>query len=343
MVHEAVPKVELHCHLIGVLNAQLIKALAAAGQRVLVAPDHVTPVGDDEGADGFARWLTTVEPYKSADWRTYLPILDWHMERLAEQGVVYAELMVSPLMFPRDLRAAVDELAEFRHWVRSNERGRIQMEFLALIPRSLPDELIQSDIERCIAFAEADGICGISIAGLEQDCPVSRFQRMFHELKDHGLGIEIHAGERGGPQEVREALDIGLADRIGHGIAAFQDDGLVARLRDENVHIEFCPTSNLKMGAVSDISQHPISRARDLGMNFSINTDDPGAFGCDLNLEFKVVEETFGFTRADFQRIADNALAARFQRNLRYRPARSLAERARSTGPVFPRPFKATA
>ncbi len=275
MVHEAVPKVELHCHLIGVLNARLIGALKASGQPALVPPEDITPVGYDEGADGFARWLASVEPYKSADWRTYLPILDWHMERLVEQGVVYAELMISPLMFPRDLSAALDELAEFRHWVRHNERGQIQIEFLALIPRSLPEELIQSDTERCAAFAKADGICGISIAGLEQDCPVSRFQRMLHELKDHGLGIEIHAGERSGPQEVREALDVGLADRIGHGVTAFQDDSLVERLRDQNVHIEFCPTSNRKMGAISSIAHHPIPRARDLGMNFSINTDDP--------------------------------------------------------------------
>jgi adenosine deaminase len=331
MVHEAVPKVELHCHLIGVLNARLLKTLRAEGHPVLVAPDDLTPVGSDEGADGFARWLTRVEPYKSAGWRTYMPIISWHMERLVEQGAVYAELMISPLMFSRDLGAAVEEFAQFRHWVRSRERGRIQMEFLVLIPRSLPEELIQSDIERCVTFAKADGICGISVAGLEQDCPVSRFQRMFHVLKDHGLGIEIHAGERGGPQEVREALDIGLADRIGHGVSAFQDDDLIKRLRDQNVHIEFCPTSNLKMGAVSQIEQHPIARARDLGMNFSINTDDPGAFDCDLDHEFAVVEETFGFTRADFQFIASNALAARFQPDLRNRPAQSLAVQNEAT------------
>lgn len=324
MVHEAVPKVELHCHLIGVLNARLLKAMRAAGNPVLVAPDDVTPVGKDEGAIGFARWLERVEPYKSADWRTYLPIIAWHMGRLVEQGAVYAELMISPLMFPRDLSSAVDEFAQLRHWVKRNEHGRIQIEFLALIPRSLPEELIQSEIERCVAFAKADGICGISIAGLEQDCPVSRFRRLFQILRDHGLGIEIHAGERGGPQEVREALDIGLADRIGHGVSAFQDNDLIKRLLDQNVHIEFCPTSNLKMGTVTEISQHPIGRARDLGMNFSINTDDPGAFDCDLEHEFAVVEETFGFTRADFQFIARNALSARFQPELRNRSAQSL-------------------
>jgi adenosine deaminase len=325
MVHEAVPKVELHCHLIGVLNSQVLNAIRAAGHPPLVAPGDVIPVGCDEGAEGFARWLVSVEPYKCADWKTFLPILDWHMERLVEQGVVYSELMISPLMFPRNLNAAVEKLAEFQQWVRRHERGRIQMEFLLLIPRSLPDEGIKADIERCLAFAETGGICGISIAGLEQDCPISRFQRMFHELKKHGLGIEIHAGERGGPEEVREALDIGLADRIGHGIAAFRDEHVVNRLRNENVHIEFCPTSNIKMGTVPKLEYHPIQQARDLGMSFSINTDDPGAFDCNLEGEFASVEDTFGFTRKDFQSIARNALAARFQPNLRNQSARSLA------------------
>ncbi len=318
MVHETVPKVELHCHLIGVLNSQLLGDLSRTGETVLVEPDSVTPVGWSEGAQGFADWLERVEPYKSATWRTYLPILAWHIERLVAQGVVYAEVMISPLMFARDLGAAADEFAQFQEWVWVRERGRIQIEFLFLVPRSLPDELIEKDIARCVALGKTGCISGISIAGLEQDCPVSRFRRMFEALKEHGLGIEIHAGELGGPEEVCEALDVGLADRIGHGIAAFRDEELVARLCDENVHIEFCPTSNLKMGAVDSLACHPIGRARDLGMNFSINSDDPGAFDCDMATEFQLVEETFQFSKADFEAVARNSLGARFQKRLRY-------------------------
>lgn len=318
MVHEAVPKVELHCHLIGTLNADLLRRLERAGQGPLVDPSMVWPVGFQEGPQGFADWLNRVEPYKSATWRQYLPVLADHMERLVEQGVVYAEMMISPMMFSPHPGRLVDEFAKFQHEVRERERGRLQVEFLFLIPRSLPDELIDKDIARCVALAEAGGICGISIAGLEQDRPVSRFTRMFDALKDNGLGIEIHAGELGGPLEVAEALDVGRADRIGHGIAAFQDERLVGRLQDENVHIEFCPTSNLKMGAAPQLARHPIGLARDLGMNFSINTDDPGAFDCDMASEFALIEKVFGFSREDFEAVARNSLAARFQKELRY-------------------------
>lgn len=318
MVHEAVPKVELHCHLIGVLNSQLLSDLATAGETVLVKPEAVTPVGWLEGPQGFADWLDRVEPYKSATWRQYLPILGWHIDRLISQNVVYAEVMISPLMFSRDLSEAADEFAEFQEWVWKRERQRIQIEFLFLVPRSLPDELIEKDIARCVALGRTGGICGISIAGLEQDCPASRFRRMFETLKDHGLGIEIHAGELGGPEEVVEALDVGLADRIGHGIAAFRDLALVERLCADKTHVEFCPTSNLKMGATPTIENHPIGRARDLGMNFSINSDDPGAFDCDMESECQLVAKTFGFSEADFRAVARNSLAARFQAKLRY-------------------------
>lgn len=318
MVNEAVPKVELHCHLIGTLNAELLRQLTLAGERVLVHPDMVRPVGFDEGPKGFADWLERVAPYKSASWRAYLPVLERHMERLIAQNVVYAELMISPMMFAQDLGQLVAEFAEFQEWVRSRERGRLQVEFLFLVPRSLPDEFIDNDIARCVALAKSGGICGISIAGLEQDCPASRFKRMFDALKDHGLGIEIHAGELGGPSEVVEALDLGRADRIGHGIAAFQDESLIDRLCQQQVHIEFCPTSNLKMGAVTDIGLHPIGLARDLKMNFSINTDDPGAFDCDMSSEFALIADVFGFSRNDFAEVARNSLAARFQPQLRY-------------------------
>jgi len=319
MVNETIPKVELHCHLIGTLNASLLRQLEQAGKRVLVQPDQLRPVGFGEGPQGFADWLDRVEPYKSASWRDYLPVIENHIERLVQQGVVYAEMMISPMMFSRDLGALVDEFAEFQNNVHAFERGRLQVEFLLLVPRSLPDEFIDKDIARCVALAKSGGICGISIAGLEQDCPASRFARMIGVLKDHGLGIEIHAGELGGPWEVLEALDVGRADRIGHGIAAFKDERLVERLCKDNVHIEFCPTSNLKMGAAKDIASHPIGLARNLNMNFSINTDDPGAFDCDMNSEFALVEDVFGFGSDDFAEVAKNSLAARFQPNLRYR------------------------
>ena len=342
MVHEAVPKAELHCHLIGVLTPDLLRRAARRGHEVLAAPQDLRAVGYGEGARGFADWLDRAGAYKSACWRTYLPILEQHVEDLAGQGVVYSEMMVSPMMFPRDVGAAAEAFAEFREQVTAMERGRLQVEFLFLVPRSLPDELIAADTERCIRLGGTGGISGIALAGLETDQPAVRFQRMFDVLSERGLGIEVHAGELGGADEVAAALGLGVPIRIGHGIRAFDDRGVVQRILDTRTHIEFCPTSNLKMGAVADVALHPIGHARDLGVSFSINTDDPGAFGCTMDSEYELVEEVFSFTRADFERVLMDSLDARFCPVLRGPAARLARVRHQHSGTPAAAKFKAS-
>jgi adenosine deaminase len=132
------------------------------------------------------------------------------------------------------------------------------------------------------------------------------------------LGIEIHAGEHGGAESIWDALQYGRPDRLGHGLSAFDDPALLDELRRANVHMEFCLTSNLGTGAVTGIRQHPAGRARALGMNFSLSTDNPGAFECSLTGEFQLAMEALAFQPDDFKTVFRNALAARFQPKLRY-------------------------
>ena len=136
-------------------------------------------------------------------------------------------------------------------------------------------------------------------------------------LREAGLGIEIHAGEWCGPESVWDALKHGRPDRIGHGVSLFQDAKLLDLVQERNIHIEMCPTSNLKTGSISRIEEHPIGRARELGLNFSINTDDPGPFECSMLSEYELLADVFGFDEGDFQSVYANSLQARFQSELR--------------------------
>jgi adenosine deaminase len=137
-------------------------------------------------------------------------------------------------------------------------------------------------------------------------------QNIFDLFRGLGLGIEIHAGEFAGPASVWDALQYGAPDRLGHAVAAFEDEALVQTLLERRIHIEFCPTSNLRLGVVRQIEQHPLGVARELGLEFSINTDDPGPFECSLTSEFELVQRTFGFTAGDFERVFQSALRAAF-------------------------------
>ena len=167
---------------------------------------------------------------------------------------------------------------------------------------------------------EAGLIVGVALAGPERGYPVKPFHSTFARFHRAGLRIEIHAGEWCGPESVWDALEHGYPDRIGHGVSIFQDPRLLDVIQERNIHLEMCPTSNLVTGSVACIAEHPIGRARDLGLGFSINTDDPGPFGCSMESEYALLSEEFGFTDGDFDRVYRNALEARFQPELRISP-----------------------
>jgi adenosine deaminase len=163
-------------------------------------------------------------------------------------------------------------------------------------------------------------IAGAALAGPERGHPIKPHRKTLARLREAGLRIEIHAGEWCGPESVWEALEYGRPDRIGHGISIFQDPALLDRVRERGIHVEMCPTSNLITGSVSRIEAHPIARARELDLSFSVNTDDPGPFGCSMTSEYELLARVFGFTDGDFQKIYDNSLQARFQPALRRQP-----------------------
>jgi adenosine deaminase len=140
---------------------------------------------------------------------------------------------------------------------------------------------------------------------------------MFPRFHEAGVGIEIHAGEWVGPESVWDALNYGFPDRIGHGVSLFEDEKLIALFQEKQIHIEMCPTSNFRTGSVSKLENHPIKRAHELGLNISVNTDDPGPFECSMNSEYDLLQSMFGFTEDDFKVIYNNSIGARFQKNLR--------------------------
>jgi adenosine deaminase len=96
-------------------------------------------------------------------------------------------------------------------------------------------------------------------------------------------------------------------------VSLFQESELIALVQERGIHIEMCPTSNLQTGAIERIEDHPIGRARELGLDFSVNTDDPGAFGCSMTSEYRLLVDHFGFTEADFEALYSRSLAARFR------------------------------
>jgi adenosine deaminase len=310
------PKVELHCHLDGIIDPAMLRAIRVED------PDYPLSVEELEAAypvDDFASFIRwhEVSAAMEGDLDRFRPVLALHLERLKEQGVVYTELMVGGSEIPRDPGEALEKLTAFREWLDEQAGGVLQVELLHCFSRTRSPAQLASLIDRNLRLHEAGLLAGVALAGPEAGFPVRPFQRLFARYRDAGVPIEIHAGEWCGPESVWDAVEYGCPDRIGHGVALFQDPRLVELFQERQLHVEICPTSNLKTGSVARLEEHPVSQARDLGIPFSISTDDPGPFENSMASEYGLLERLFGFDEEDFRCIYTHSLAARFQSRLR--------------------------
>lgn len=305
------PKAELHCHLDGLLDAVLLAEIWHDEAEFPIPAgglDHADPVHDLES---FFAWWQHVSPLKGKLLR-YAPIIQRHIARLKAQNVRYFELFVSAGDVPVEPGAAVDNMQVFNAIVQQHAGPELQVRLLYAFGRNKSVEQVEQIADRALALHRAGLIAGVALAGPEIGWPVRPFRRAFARLHDAGVRLEIHAGEWCGPESVWDALENGYADRIGHGVALFQDPHLVAIFQERQIHIEMCPTSNLKTGSVRSLAEHPLGIAKELGLNFSINTDDPGVFSNSMEGEYRLAVEQFGFSVQDLRQVYSHTIQAAF-------------------------------
>lgn len=312
-----IPKTELHCHLEGIVDPEILDFLESTGKHQALSSERFRQAYPVRTFDEFIRWCQDQDHFEG-DILGYSDIFEVHISKLKKQNVIYTEVMFAPGELPKSHDAALKRMDAFRHLVDTFEEGRIQVEFLATISRQKSPEQLRHLVDRILLLHEAGLICGVCMAGLEPGFPIKPFRSIFAKFKEAGLGISIHAGEWCGPESVRDALYNGFPDRIGHGVRAFEDPELIDYISEHRVHLEFCPTSNVRTGSLKRIEDHPIARARDRCLEFSLSTDDPGAFESTVEGEYDIAREIFGFSENELCRIAMSGLRARFQQRFRH-------------------------
>ncbi|MEG8220911.1 adenosine deaminase [Sphingomonas sp. HH69] len=308
----ALPKAELHLHIEGSLEPELMFALA---QRNGVTIPYAS-VEDVRAAYAFGNLQDFLDIYYAgADvLRTQQDFHDLaaaYFDRAAADGVVHAELMFDPqthtdrgISFAtviEGLLSACGE-AQARHGISS------------VLILSFLRHLSEQAAFATLATAEPwlDRIAAVGLDSSENGHPPEKFARVFAAAAEKGLRLTAHAGEEGPPAYVYEALDLLHVDRIDHGNRALEDDALVARLVREEMTLTVCPLSNLKLCVVNDLADHPIDRMLDLGLRVTINSDDPAYFGGYIADNYSAAAEARSLTRAQLGQLARNSFTGSF-------------------------------
>jgi len=228
-------------------------------------------------------------------------------DRFAEQGIEYAEVTLSAGMVlwkGQPLAEVYDAL-----W-RESLRASVKVFWIPDATRQFGAGQAM-EVARFAVSRRGDGVVAFGIGGDEVRGPAAWFKDVFEYARDNGLHLVCHAGETAGPESVWAALEIG-AERIGHGIAAARDARLMAHLRERDVPLEVCITSNVRTAVVGSLSEHPVRALYDAGVPITLNTDDPALFDTTLGREYEIAEQQFGFTAEKLKNIVDNGFRYRF-------------------------------
>lgn len=311
-IDPALPKVELHLHLEGAAPPKFIKGLA---QEKSIDIDKIF---DPDGGYAYRDFWHFLEVYEAActtlqtpeDFRRLTLAV---LEDRAADGVVYAETFISPdFCGGGDLGAWREYLAAMTEAADEAERtmGITLKGIVTCIRHFGPDKARPAAL--CAAETKGDFLTGFGIAGDEKAGKPKDFIWAFDCAREAGLRLTAHAGEWGGAQSVRDALDDLRVERIGHGVQAIDDPALVDRIAEDGIVLEVCPGSNVTLGVYPSFAAHPIDRLREREVKVTISTDDPPFFHTTLVKEYEALSRAFGWTEDDFRAINRDAAQAAF-------------------------------
>jgi len=304
------PKAELHMHIEGSLEPEMMFALAARN-GVSIPFDSVEAL---RAAYSFSRLQDFLDIYYqgAAVLRTEADFRDLalaYFDRAAADGVVHAEIFFDPQTHTArgiPFQVVADGLlagmaqAKAKHGVTS----RLILCFLR--------HLSEADALATLEAAEPwlDRIAGVGLDSSELGHPPEKFARVFAAAGERGLKRVAHAGEEGPPDYVIQALDLLHIDRLDHGNRSLEDADLTARLAREAMTLTVCPLSNLKLCVVDDVADHPIKTMLQQGLRATINSDDPAYFGGYVNANYRAVAGAL--TREDLVTLARNSFLGSF-------------------------------
>jgi adenosine deaminase len=306
------PKAELHLHIEGTLEPELLFELARRNgiETRFSSVDELRAAYDFTDLQSFldiyyegANVLRTEEDFHDLTWA--------YLERAAADGVRRAEIFFDPQTHTsrgismetviRGIGSALD---------RSHELDMTSGLILCFL-RHLSGREATETLEAALPWR--DRLLGVGLDSSEVGHPATKFTEAYDLARSEGLHLVAHAGEEGPPEYVWQALDVLGVERIDHGVRSMEDPALVERLVADQVPLTVCPLSNLKLRVVDDLTDHPLKRMLDAGLKVTVNSDDPAYFGGYVGQNYAAVAEALELSEDDLHHLAANSLDSAFE------------------------------
>jgi len=304
------PKCELHIHIEGSLEPELMFALARRNGIKLpyASVDAVRQAYQFRQLQDFLdiyyrgmSVLLTEQDFYDLAWA--------YLKRARDDNVRHVEMFFDPQGHTaRGIAFSVVVGGLHRAIVDARGELGIQASLIMCFLRHLDEADAEKTLDRALAFK--DKIVGVGLDSSEVGHPPSKFARVFRRAGDEGFFLTAHAGEEGPAAYVWEALDLLGVGRIDHGNRSLDDDALVGRLVRERMALTVCPLSNLRLRVVDDLSHHPLRRMMDKGLLVTINSDDPAYFGGYVNENYRAVSQALGLRRDEIAATVRNGIGA---------------------------------
>ena len=309
---DVLPKTELHLHIEGTLEPEMMLALAKRNGIEL----PYSTVAEVQAAYEFNNLQDFLDIYYQGmsvliNERDFYDLTWAYLEKVHGQGVRHVEIFFDPqahmergIAFETTLGGITTAL-EAAH----KEMG-MSSKLIMCFLRHLPEEAAFEALE--CACKHKEHIFGVGLDSSEAGRPPELFSRVFAEARAQGFVPVAHAGEEGPAAYVETALDDLQVQRVDHGNRAFENPALIARMARDQTPLTMCPLSNLRLRGIERLDQHPIKKALQAGLLATVNSDDPSYFGGYINDNYKQVAKAVGLDTGDVIQLAKNSFAASF-------------------------------
>lgn len=309
---QRMPKAELHMHIEGSLEPELIFALAERNQVKL----NYASVDELRRAYAFTDLQSFLDIYYAGasvllHEQDFYDMTSAYLQRARADNVRHVELFFDPqthtergVSFATAINGIHRALEDAR--VQWGMSGALIMCFL----RHLSEDEAFATLEQAMPYR--DKFIGVGLDSSERGHPPEKFARVFARCKDLGLRLVAHAGEEGPPEYIRTALDLLKVERIDHGVRCLEDAELTQRLAREQIPLTVCPLSNIKLRVFDKTADHNLLRLLDAGLTVTINSDDPAYFGGYVNDNFVQMFEALPLNREHARQLSRNSFSAAF-------------------------------